>query len=96
MTMQRSLKVICKNSTTVLHIFVLKLRNVLKLHNKFIFVYQKVTNNVFIDKTMVINVYQFNLISMELESKENPRNLWKKYNGDKYQVKPIHHSIINN
>ena len=32
---------------------------------------------------------------MELESKENQRNLWKKVDVDEYQVKAIHR-IINN
>ena len=31
---------------------------------------------------------------MELESKENPRNLWKGVDFNKYQVKAIHH-IVN-
>ena len=31
---------------------------------------------------------------MELESKENPRNLWKASDVEKYQVKAIHH-IVN-
>ena len=35
-----------------------------------------------------------NLISMELESKENPRNLWKSVDSERYQVKAIHHIII--
>ena len=31
---------------------------------------------------------------MELEFKEKPRNLWKEWDPDKYQVKAIHH-IVN-
>ena len=30
---------------------------------------------------------------MELESKENPRDLWKYVDTKKYQVKAIHHSL---